>query len=383
MLVINDFFVRYKEAVSNQMELISRNNNGKIISSTRFMGQKPLQDEDIQDNIYVYPPIRYCFEVIRGLKTSPKTEKVHIFEEEPSMWKRMLLNRTKNPLYISMYRRPNEKYAQHLKKYKSLKRIFVELPYHKEILINSGIEEDKIDVTPTPSKIPRKRNEKKYDPNRIRILFASWNNKEGDAIKERGLEYLLQLLQLNPNATLTIPLRDNDTKIFERMAEAMGVRERVSLLEINNDINKLISLFDDSDFVSFVPQKRIVKDVPNSLVDGLVRGKPVIISDVIDFSREVRDNGIGIVVKKGEKPFKFNISEQKYYELSQRAFEYSKKHSQENYLAVIEKAYNKRKKKNFIEELQQKAEKENKDINEIKEISINEGSTNKYLGNIR
>ena len=38
MLIINDFFVRYKEAVSNQMESISKYNNGKIISATRFMG---------------------------------------------------------------------------------------------------------------------------------------------------------------------------------------------------------------------------------------------------------------------------------------------------------------------------------------------------------
>ena len=35
MLIINDFFVRYKEAISNQMELIAKNNDGKIISATR------------------------------------------------------------------------------------------------------------------------------------------------------------------------------------------------------------------------------------------------------------------------------------------------------------------------------------------------------------
>lgn len=51
MLVINDFFVRYKEAVSNQMELISKANNAKIISATRFMGQQAMQKEDIKDNI--------------------------------------------------------------------------------------------------------------------------------------------------------------------------------------------------------------------------------------------------------------------------------------------------------------------------------------------
>lgn len=65
MIVINDFFVRYKEAVSNQMEAIARNNDGKIISATRFMGQKSLQEEDKKDNIYVYSPIRYIFQTIK------------------------------------------------------------------------------------------------------------------------------------------------------------------------------------------------------------------------------------------------------------------------------------------------------------------------------
>ena len=47
MIVINDFFVRYKEAVSNQMELIAKANKGKIVSATRFMGQQAMQQVDI------------------------------------------------------------------------------------------------------------------------------------------------------------------------------------------------------------------------------------------------------------------------------------------------------------------------------------------------
>ena len=54
MILINDFFVRYKEAVSNQMELILKRNKGKIISATRFMNQKALQQEEIKDNIYIF-----------------------------------------------------------------------------------------------------------------------------------------------------------------------------------------------------------------------------------------------------------------------------------------------------------------------------------------
>lgn len=343
MLVINDFFVRYKEAVSNQMELIANANKGKIVSATRFMGQQAMQQEDIKDNIYVYSSIKYIFQAIRETYKA-KNEKVHVFEEEPCLWKRILFNKTGNPLYISMYRRPTENYAKHLKKYKNLKKVFVELPQHKKLLIDYGIEKEKIEVTPTPSKIERKKSQKKYDPNSVNILFASWNNKEGNAIRERGLEYLLELLKENPNYTLTIPLRDNDTETFNMIAKKIGVSTRVKLLEIHNNIEILTQLFDDSDFVAFVPQKRIVKDVPNSLIDGIVRGKPIIISDVIDFSQEVKKYGIGIVVPSGEKAKKMMIDEKTYTELSNRAYEYSVRNSNENYLKIIQDSYDMKKK---------------------------------------
>ena len=312
MLVINDFFVRYKEAVSNQMELIAKVNKAKIVSATRFMGQQAMQQEDTKDNIYVYSPIKYFFQTVKETYKA-RNERIHVFEEEPCIWKRVLFNKTGNPLYISMYRRPTEKYAKHLKKYKNLKKVFVELPQHKDLLIGYGIDEDKIELTPTPSKIERKKSQKKYDPNSVKILFASWNNKEGNAIRERGLEYLLELLKENPNYTLTIPLRDNDTETFNIIAKKIGVSDRIKLLEIHNNTEILTQLFDDSDFVAFVPQKRIVKDVPNSLIDGIVRGKPVIISDVIDFSQEVKKFGIGIVVPGGEKSFKKVIEMMKKY----------------------------------------------------------------------
>ena len=382
MLIINDFFVRYKEAVSNQMESISKSNNGKIISATRFMGQKALQDEDKKDNIYVYSPLRYFFEVVRTtLKNN--AEKVHIFEEDSCLWKRILFNKSGNPLYVSMYRRPTAEYAKHLKKYNNLRKVFVELPAHKRILIENGIEEEKIDITPTPSKIPRKKSDKKYNPDDVNIIFASWNNKEGDAVKERGLEFILKLLKENPNFTLTIPLRDNDTEGFENTAKKLGVWNRVNLLDIDNDTNKLIELFDSSDFVAFVPQKRIVKDVPNSLIDGIVRGKPVIISDVIDFSKVVSDEKIGIVFLKGAEPGKLDIDEDTYSTLSGNAYRYSKIHSEERYLKIIQSAYYEKKKENsFRQRLREEVE-SSIAIRKREDVVRSENSDNKYMGNIK
>lgn len=386
MLVINDFFVRYKEAVSNQMELIAKANKGKIVSATRFMGQQAMQQEDIKDDIYVYSPLKYIFQAVKETYKA-KNEKIHVFEEEPCLWKRILFNKTGNPLYISMYRRPTKNYAKHLKKYKNLKKVYVELPQHKKLLMDYGIEKEKIEVTPTPSKIERKKSQKKYDPNNVNILFASWNNKEGNAIKERGLEYLLELLKENPNYTLTIPLRDNDTETFNMIAKRIGVSDRVKLLEIHNNTEILTQLFDDSDFVAFVPQKRIVKDVPNSLIDGIVRGKPIIISDVIDFSQEVKKYGIGIVVPGGEKAKKMMIDENTYTELSNRAYEYSARNSNENYLKIIQDSYDMKKKEKTLadrikvkpiqhnEQLQQKEQERNG-------VEKDENSNSQYLGDL-
>lgn len=382
MLIINDFFVRYKEAVSNQMESISKSNNGKIISATRFMGQKALQEEDKKDNIYVYSPVRYFLETIKEILNS-KDEIVHVFEEEPCLWKRILFNKSGNPLYVSMYRRPTKEYAEHLKKYNNLKKVFVELPAHKKILIENGIEEEKVDVTPTPSKIPRKKSDKRYDPDNVNILFASWNNKEGDAVRERGLEFILKLLKENPNFTLTIPLRDNDTESFEKIAKELGVWDRVSLLEIHNDTERLIELFDNSDFVAFVPQKRIVKDVPNSLIDGIVRGKPVIISDVLDFSGVVYNENIGIVFQKGVKPGSLNIDEDTYSTLSENAYRYSEIHSIEKYLEVIESAYYGHKEQNkFKQDLKKKVD-SSVLMKRKGDVVRNENSNNQYMGNIK
>lgn len=384
MLIINDFFVRYKEAVSNQMELIAKANNEKIVSATRFMGQQAMQQEDIKDDIYIYLPLRYIFQAVKETYKA-KNEKIHVFEEEPCLWKRILFNKTGNPLYISMYRRPTKNYAKHLKKYKNLKKVFVELPQHKKLLMDYGIEKGKIEVTPTPSKIERKKSQKKYDPNNVNILFASWNNKEGNAIRERGLEYLLELLKENPNYTLTIPLRDNDTETFNMIAKRIGVSDRVKLLEIHNNTEILTQLFDDSDFVAFVPQKRIVKDVPNSLIDGIVRGKPIIISDVIDFSQEVKKYGIGIVVPGGEKAKKMMIDENTYTELSNRAYEYSARNSNENYLKIIQDSYDmKKKEKTLADRIKVKPIQHNEQLPQKEQerngVEKDENSNSQYLG---
>jgi len=212
MLIINDFFKRSKEAVSNQMEYLLDKTGGKIVTATRFMKQKAFQKEDRLDKIYIYPPILY--NILLPFYVLFSKDDIHIFEEEPSLYKRLICNLSQRKLYISMYREPYHKYAEHLKKYKNLSGIFVESDYHKEKLIRYGFKKSLVHVSYTPAKVLRKSNEKKIDLSHINLLFASWNNAEGDPLAERGLIYLLDLLAINKNFYLTILLRDDRTAKF-------------------------------------------------------------------------------------------------------------------------------------------------------------------------
>lgn len=336
MLIINDFFKRKKEAVSNQMEALLNVTGGKIIAATRFMNQKAFQKEDIKDNIFIYPP--FLYQIIMTIHVLFSKDDIHIFEEEPNRYKVWLFNLSKKNIYVSMYRKPFKKYVDHINKYKKLKGIFVELDDHKQLLLKYGIKENLIHITPTPAKIKRKKNNKTFDSKKINLLFASWNNMEkGDHLKERGLIYLLDLLVLNPNLSLTILLRDNKTKKFIEIATQKKVINRIRLIDVEE--KNLEKEFDNTDFVVFTIQKTLTKDVPNSFIDGISRGKPLILTDVFGFSKIVKEENIGIVIKPNTKAKKLNITKKDYDIMSENSYKVSKIYTNKNYTDSIIKNY--------------------------------------------
>lgn len=331
MLIVNEFFKRRKEAVSNQMEVLLKGTGGKIISATRFMKQKSFQKEDRKDNIYIYPP--FIYHIMLWINVIFTKDKIHIFEEEPQKEKRILFNLFKKDVYVSMYREPFEKYAVHLKKYKRLKAVYVETEEHKEKLIVYGIDSKIVHVTYTPAKVSHKENDKTYDPNNINLLFASWNNKEGDPLRERGLIYILDFLILNKKTNLTVLLRDDKTKEFIEEIEKRNLKKRVRLIDVKEE--DLEKEFDNADYVIFPIQKRLTKDIPNSLIDGLSRGKPIILSSIFGLSKVVEKEKIGIVIEPNTKPFRLDITKDEYDKMSKKAYKISKKYTNENYIKSI------------------------------------------------
>lgn len=331
MIYVCDFFAA-KEAVSNQMEMLRAEHNSWIFSAVRFLGQKPLRIHDLLNRRVILPeriynPLLYI--IARTAKTG-----IHYFEEEPSGKIRFILNQAKCDLYISMYRKPDRIYAKHLLKYKKLKNVFVELPNHRDILLDFGVPGRVVKVYRTPSLFIPEENGKPYDPQNIKILYASWNNAEGDPLEERGINYLLDLVSSNKNLSLIVLPRDRKTSEFNKKVEALGISKRVDMKWIKS-MEDLKNSFKECDFVAFTPKKKISKDVPNSIIDGLSLGKPCIISNVVDFNETVAKKQIGIVLPK-HKIFSFKISINKYRIMSRNAFLYSLHNTKDNYTKIID-----------------------------------------------
>lgn len=320
------------------MEVLLHATGGKIIAATRFMRQKAFQKEDRKDRIYIYPPLIY--HIVLWFSVIFSKEDIHIFEEEPQLEKRILFNTFKKNVYVSMYREPFIEYAEHLKKYKKLKAVYVEMDEYRDKLIKYGLDSKIVHVTYTPAKINRKRNIKEYNPKNVNLLFASWNNAEGDPLKERGLIYLLDFLVFNKETNLTVLLRDKKTKEFLEEVNKRNLNGRVRLVDVEEkDLEKE---FDNTDYVVFAIQKKLTKDVPNSLIDGLSRGKPLILSTVFGLSRVVEKEQVGFVIEPNTKPFQLNISVEKYKKMSTKAYNLSQKYTNKNYVDSIIKNYEKK-----------------------------------------
>jgi len=333
MLYISEFFVNKKEAVSNQIELLRSSTSSSLFAAAIFMDQAKLNRQDLKAKRFIFPLKAYLF--LLPFVAIFSKHSIHYFEEEPNTRRQLIFNLARKPLYISMYRKPFKEYVDHVKKYKYLKKIFVELELHKKILIEHDFPEQKIEVIHTPSLFRAISFDDSKEMPGQNLIFASWNGGTIEKLEERGLLYALQILKENPKAELVIPLRDNQTKIYLAEAAEIGVEQRLHLVLVK-DYEHLTQLYKDCDYVIFLPKKKVTKDVPNSVLDGFMHLKPCVISHVIDFAEVVSRNDLGIVIKDFSEVFNLTkISPLDYKRMQHKILNYRELHSPEKYKEII------------------------------------------------
>jgi glycosyltransferase involved in cell wall biosynthesis len=334
MIYICNFYAHKREGVSNQIELLRAHTDGYLFSAGIFLDQQYLLHKDISQKRIILSESEFKHALPDFVKSLPKNEKIHYFSEEQEADKLKIFNSVPNNLYISMYRKPTKKYAFFLKKFKNLSRIYVELESHKKILIKCGIKPGKIIISNSPSMFKRSFGVRNFTN---KFLFASWNGGSIKSLTERGLMAILDFLEANRKSVCNILLRDNETSLYKKIIKKRGLDNRITLSNIDSIVD-LHNAFLETDIVLFLMQKKLTKDVPNSIIDGFSLGKPVIMTNTVDFAKDVVDYNMGWVIKPNEI-LEIKKIKETYKEKSQNAFKYSKKMTSANYIKDVISGY--------------------------------------------
>lgn len=336
MIYICNFYAHKKEAISNQMEMLRNSVDGYLFAAGIFLNQQHLVYEDISQKRIISSEQEYANLLPRFVRSLPENEAIHYFSEEPELDKLKIFNAVPNDLYISMYRRPSPDYASFLKEFKNLIKVYVELNSHKKMLYEYGISPDKIIVVSPPSILRRSFSDGEFSG---KFLFASWNGGDLNSLQERGLVAILDLLELSPEFSCNILLRDNEIGTYKEMIKKRGLQDRLIFSNIQSS-SDLQRAFAETDVVLFLTQKRLTKDIPNSIIDGFALGKPTIMTSTVDFAKTVTDCNLGWVVDPGEV-LDAGIIQTSYKEKSRNAFKYSEELTPSNYINAVVAGYSK------------------------------------------
>ncbi|MEO6060700.1 MAG: glycosyltransferase [Thermoflexales bacterium] len=130
------------------------------------------------------------------------------------------------------------------------------------------------------------------DPFKVLIASAPWS--EIDFIR-KGVDALLDAASADDRLRLSFLWRG---RLFESMrarVAARGLAERVAIIDARVDV--AAALTDAHAAALLVSDSSIVKAYPNSLMEALAVGRPVLLSTQIPMSDEVSGEGVGVVTR--------------------------------------------------------------------------------------
>lgn len=127
----------------------------------------------------------------------------------------------------------------------------------------------------------------------IRLIMASapWTREQ---FRTKGVDALLDAARAEPRLHLTLLWRGVLTEEVTRRIRLRGLGERVSVIDQLVDVNELLG--SAHAVINLATRGDIVKAFPHSLLESLVAGKPVLVSQAIPMASYVAANRLGVVV---------------------------------------------------------------------------------------
>lgn len=129
-------------------------------------------------------------------------------------------------------------------------------------------------------------------PIRLMMASAPWTLAQ---FASKGIDALLAAAQRNPRLHLVLLWRGVLLDEVRRRIAAAGVAERVTVIDGLADVNAVLATVHAS--IVLAADAQIIKAYPQSLLDSLAAGKPILISRAIPFAQDVERFHCGQVIE--------------------------------------------------------------------------------------
>jgi len=121
---------------------------------------------------------------------------------------------------------------------------------------------------------------------------APWTRKQ---FRTKGVDALLRVAQRTPGLRLVFLWRGLLREELEKRVRALGLSDRVEIIDAWVDVDTVLARVHAA--IVLADKPKLVKSFPNSLMEALACGRPVLVSDCLAMADYVTEHACGQVVR--------------------------------------------------------------------------------------
>jgi len=291
------------EAISKEIELLSSHfsqTNETTIHNLHLDGLFNFKQKEIRNsqNIlsahFFYYPFLFPFTYIQ----SKKNDLNHIYT---SLGDLPYLNTLslKNTILTAAASCKEEKIKKRLKKLNQLKKIIVESEYQKKQLLELNVKEERIEIILPPVDLTKFSYTQPPKEQPFTILYASCPTRKED-FEKRGITLITETAKEQKEIIFHLAWRNSALDEITTLTK----NNNLSNLKINNEIVKNMNQKYAQAHCTIIPYTQFddfLKLIPNSAIESLAAGKPLLVSETTEIANIVKTAGCGIVFKPTKK----------------------------------------------------------------------------------
>jgi glycosyltransferase involved in cell wall biosynthesis len=198
-----------------------------------------------------------------------------------------------------------EKVRKRVPLLKKIKKIIVESQYHYDQLTSLGIDEQKIKLIYPPADL--KKYHYQETTGKFKVLYASCPTREED-FEKRGIFLLLEYAKENPEIIFNLAWRKG---AYKEICELLDKHKMENII-VKDEIIKDINVTYGDNHCTIIPYTKFddfLKLVPNSAIESLAAGKPLLVSNKTELAKMINEHKCGLSFEPTKEGLQKSIEE--------------------------------------------------------------------------